>query len=143
MDIDPTKISEVIKVNYIMQAVGLSSFSFGKAAVGCLILRLLGPEQKWSRIAIWVTICMTFLLNLLNTIFTFVQCDPPRALWEPMIPKKCWDPTVQPHFALFVAAENILADVVLALLPITFLWQLNMSRRKRVNLSILLALGLL
>ena len=40
------------------------------------------------------------------------------------------------------AAENVLADFVLALLPISIIWNLNMSLKKRVNLCILLSLSL-
>jgi hypothetical protein len=41
------------------------------------------------------------------------------------------------------SAENIAADVVLALLPATIFWNLNMGLKKRINLCVLLGLGML
>lgn len=54
---------------------------------------------------------------------------------------KCHDCSVSRSY--FGAAENILADFVLALLPISIIWNLKISLKKRVNLCILLGLGLL
>jgi hypothetical protein len=39
-------------------------------------------------------------------------------------------------------AENILVDVLLAVLPSTILWKLNMTFKNRIILCILLGLGL-
>jgi hypothetical protein len=39
--------------------------------------------------------------------------------------------------------ENIFADVVLAFVPVSIIYGLNLNRQKRISLSILLTLGLL
>lgn len=159
--LQPQQVPEVAKVNYIMQVLGIFSYVTAKASVGYLILRLLPPKSRWRKWIIWSVIILTFIINSLDCIFTFLQCDPPKALWEINTPAHCWNPKVQSDFAIFVAckttkchecsvslsnfsaAENILADFVLALLPISIFWNLNMSLKKRVNLCILLGLGLL
>lgn len=75
-----------------------------KMSVALLILRLLGPSavrRKWS---LYVTICLTFVIGALACILTFVQCNPPRALWEPpsQVPgAKCWNPKIQANYATF------------------------------------------
>lgn len=163
--VTPANLPEVGKVNYMLQAWGLFSFVTGKAAVGYLILRVMGNRFVWQKWTIWAAIVLTFLLNSVNIILTFVQCDPPRALWQKDIKAKCWDPKVQGDFAFFVSgkqkcyrsaklgrrlgfandpttAENTFVDVILAVLPVTILWKLNMKFRNRIILCILLGLGL-
>lgn len=91
-----------------MQAWGLFSYVTGKAAVGYLILRVMGNRFVWQKWTIWAAIILTFLLNSVNIILTFAQCDPPRALWEKNVPAKCWDPKVQSDYAFFVAGKQTL-----------------------------------
>ncbi|ERF71197.1 hypothetical protein EPUS_06026 [Endocarpon pusillum Z07020] len=140
--VTPANLPEVGKVNYMLQAWGLFSFVTGKAAVGYLILRVMGNRFVWQKWTIWVAIVLTLVLNSVNIVLTFVQCDPSRALWQKDIKAKCWDPKVQADFAFFVSAENTFVDVVLAVLPVTILWKLNMTFRNRMILCILLGLGL-
>jgi hypothetical protein len=37
--------------------------------------------------------------------------------------------------------ENIMADVILAILPATIFWNLNVSTERRIYLSVVLGLG--
>ena len=49
------------------------------------------------------------IFNSVDCILTFVQCNPPRALWMPQLiasgEAKCWDSRVQADFAIFLAGE--------------------------------------
>lgn len=94
-NIDPQNLSLVAKNFYIMAALGTFSFGTGKISVGCLILRLLPPASVWFKRVLWITILLTGFLNGLDIVLTFVQCNPPRTLWEPNIPHSCWDASVQ------------------------------------------------
>jgi hypothetical protein len=38
-------------------------------------------------------------------------------------------------------AENIAVDIFLAIMPVTFIWSLNMAVKQRINLCFLLGLG--
>ncbi|KAF7863820.1 hypothetical protein EAF04_006785 [Stromatinia cepivora] len=142
--LDLEQTMKVAKVNYIIQVVIVFAFITGKAAVGCLVLRIMsGDSTAWRRWFVYGAIALTALINGLDCIFTYVQCSPPKALWDPSIPHTCWDPNVQSRFAIFTAAENCLADIVLALVPASIIMNLNMEMKKRVNLTILLDLGLI
>lgn len=52
---------------------------------------------------------MTLVVNSINYILIFVQCDPPRALWDHRVTGKCWDPRIQEDFALFVAGIELVS----------------------------------
>lgn len=95
----------VALLNYLMQLVAVTSFATAKASVGYLILRLLGPENVWRKRIVWFVIVFTTLVNAINIILTFAQCDPPKALWDRKVKAHCWNPNVQLYFAYFICCK--------------------------------------
>ena len=159
-EVDPENLRQVGINNYILQTFGIFAFGAGKVSVGCLILRVLPPGSVWRRWIILSTIIFVFVFDCVNVVLTFVQCSPPRALWEPEIEHTCWDVSVQTNIAYGGTGEesssiykrigadgtlafNIFVDALLAVLPSSIIWTLNLPIRKRVELCILLGLGLL
>lgn len=110
--IHPQKISETIKVKYIVEVLCVFSYATAKASVGCLILRLLPPKSRGRKWIIFSVIVLTFIVNSLNCIINFVQCDPPRALWENKIPAHCWDPKVQVGYDIFTSGKTFECNFV-------------------------------
>ncbi|KAL9120674.1 MAG: hypothetical protein Q9187_002773 [Circinaria calcarea] len=108
----PTQGRAILKINYIIQVVIVFAYTTGKAAVGFLVLRIMGPNSFYRKWLIYGIMILTFVVGSLDCIFTYVQC------------------------------ENILADVVLACVPGTIIYGLNMELKKRISLCILLGLGL-
>lgn len=107
-------------------------------------------------------------MGALCSILTFAQCSLPRVLWEGLkkVPEaKCWAPMAFSHFAIatastsasdedvrgplllklmvIVSGYNAFMDVCLAVLPVTFIYNLNMKAEKRLSLSIQLSTGVL
>lgn len=159
-------------MNFFLRAANILSFASGKAAVGVLILRLMGPIHQWQRWVVWVVIVLTAIINILNCIFNFVQCRPIQANWDQDLPHRCWPSRVQLDFAYFMSGasrnllptlnlfyfymflfyfiisfwltiigENILADMILAILPVTIFWDLQVRSRKRIYITVVLSLG--
>ncbi|CAG8953110.1 hypothetical protein HYFRA_00003307 [Hymenoscyphus fraxineus] len=139
----PDQIMNATKWSWISQPWGIFLFAPGKASVAFLILRIMGPKTVWRKWLLYFLIVMIFLVNSMGCIITFIQCDPPRALWTPGIPSTCWNPLVQARYNYFLAAWNIMTDVVLALLPTTIFWNMNMNPKKKIALCFLLGLGLI
>jgi hypothetical protein len=90
------------------QPWGIFLFAPGKASIGFFILRIMGPNAKYRKWLLYFLIAMIFIVNSIGCIITLVQCDPPRALWTPGLPAKCWKPTVQLHYNYFLAGEYLL-----------------------------------
>ncbi|KAI1848709.1 hypothetical protein JX266_005568 [Neoarthrinium moseri] len=140
--LDDEQRQEAIKWSWIAQPWAIFLFATGKASVAILTLRFIGRNTFWRKYTLYFIIVTIFIINSLGCIFTFVQCDPPRALWTAGIPAKCWDPKVQTNFNYFLAAWNIGCDIVLALLPASFISKLNLDFRRKLALCVLLGLGL-
>ncbi|KAM7200827.1 hypothetical protein V8F33_003758 [Rhypophila sp. PSN 637] len=165
----PEETLRAVKFSFLSQPWAIFLFATGKTSVALLTLRIIGGQKSanslssggkfalsintksryfWRRTALYFLIVSLFIVCSLGCIFTFVQCNPPRALWTPELlapigSGTCWDPKVQLHFNYFLASWNIMADVVLALLPATFISGLKLRLGKKIALCILLSLGLI
>ena len=99
-----SEIEYAIKITWIENPLGIMAVATAKMSVAFLILRLLGPSTVWRKWSLYVSIILTFIIGVLACILTFVQCNPPRALWEApsQVPgAKCWNPKHQADYAIF------------------------------------------
>ncbi|KAI9882289.1 MAG: hypothetical protein M1823_005967 [Watsoniomyces obsoletus] len=142
--LDPNEIPLLLKLNWIAQPIAIFAFATSKMSIAILILRVMGTSL-WRRWLLYFVIFSSFVVAAVGSVLTFVQCKPSRALWTPSLAgtAKCWNPAVQTRYAVFNGSFNGVVDVVLAILPITIFYKLNMSLRKRVGLCALLGTGLL
>ena len=104
----PENIEYVLKVDWISQPFNITSLMTGKMSVIFLLLRLLGPSSFWRKWFLYVNIVLNFVFGSLTVIFTFAQCNPPRALWEgtTKLPNaKCWNPASQLDFSIFSSSR--------------------------------------
>ncbi|PYH77001.1 integral membrane protein [Aspergillus uvarum CBS 121591] len=131
----------VVKYEWIAQTFGVLGFATSKTSVALQIRRILGPNSRRTRWLLWLIISLTCTICGIDYIFGFVQCTPPRAMWEPWIPHKCWDPRVQTAFSLFFSVWNIFIDLVLATIPMPIIWHAQLSVKQRVAACALLGLG--
>ncbi|KAH1411909.1 hypothetical protein KXV95_001126 [Aspergillus fumigatus] len=139
--LDKDAAVRALELNFILRGVHIIGYATGKASIGAFILRLIGRQNMWQKWVVWVLIIFTTLVNVLNCIFNFVQCSPVQGNWDPRVSAKCWEKRAQLKFAYFMCSENIAADAVLAIIPATFLFNMNLSLKKRINMTILLGLG--
>jgi hypothetical protein len=110
-DLTPDQQLQAVKWSWIVQPPCIFLYATGKSAVAILILRIMGPSAKYRKWLLYFFIATIFIINSLGCIFTFVQCNPPRALWDPEIPHKCWNPLVQTHFDYFVCGKFLVLSV--------------------------------
>jgi integral membrane sensor domain MASE1 len=113
------EITGALEVNFFLRAANILSFASGKAAVGSLILRLMGRFNQWQRWVVWVVIVLTAIINILNCIFNFVQCRPIKANWNPEVPHSCWPPQAQLDFAYFMSSVS--HDLICPYMHVSFL----------------------
>lgn len=142
--IPPSNIMSVLKLNWVLQPFAIMALATAKISVAFVMLRIIPRATVWPRRFLYFSILSTFLTSASVSIVTFMQCDPPRALWEFGIKgAKCWDPRVQSNYAIFTACWNSFIDITLALLPIPIIWRLKIAVRKKLGICGILGLGIL
>lgn len=102
--LSPEQISLVTKINWMSQPFAIMALATGKISVAFLILRIIG-QSTWRRGFLYFSMITCFIFCALASIFTFVQCSPPKALWTPSIKGKCWKPESQSDFSVFVGSK--------------------------------------
>ncbi|CAI6336589.1 unnamed protein product [Periconia digitata] len=139
----PEEMTEILRWSYIFQCWGIMAVAPAKVSVGLLINRLIRPFYGWRYWVMWISLALMVILSVLDSIFTYVQCNPAEALWNKSITDaKCWDPSIQANISIAHGAYSVFCDGLLAFIPVTLLWKIQMPVKRRVGLSILLGLGL-
>lgn len=142
--IAPSNILSVLKLSWVLQPFAIMALATAKISVAFVMLRIIPSTTVWARRVLYFAIVSSFLISAVASILPFVQCDPPRALWEFGVKgAKCWDPRVQNNYAIFSAGWNSFIDISLALLPIPIISKLQMRVRKKLGICGLLGLGIL
>ncbi|KAK2606307.1 hypothetical protein QQS21_003238 [Conoideocrella luteorostrata] len=142
----PQERVKAVKWTWICQPFVIMGFATGKLSVGILLYRVIGSTTFWRKWSLCFTVVSALVFSIVNVALTFAQCSPPSALWNPHLVEtgeaKCWPPSIQTNFAIFVSVWNILTDLFLALLPATFLYNLDLTLTKKLGLCVLLGLGI-
>lgn len=130
-------------LNQSSTAFNILAFSFPNVSIAILIERLLDPNVP-RRIVMYIMVWMQVLFAFVAVVLYFAQCSPVQHLWDSgRVPGTCWDPNVFFNYYYFFSAYTALVDLILAVVPITAFWQLQMKQSTRMGLCLMMALTLL
>ncbi|KAL1965503.1 hypothetical protein VTN77DRAFT_5759 [Rasamsonia byssochlamydoides] len=111
-----------------------------KASI-CLSLIRITPVVLHQRI-LWSLITASVISTLIACIVVFTTCYPMAALWDKTIPgAKCSSLEKIIALSYVVSAINIVTDWVCALMPIFILWNVQMRRKLKISVCLILGMG--
>ncbi|KAK0105449.1 hypothetical protein ONS95_004184 [Cadophora gregata] len=135
-NVPPVNFDMLLKLFYAVQLFYVVVQTLAKMSILLLYLRIF-PSQRFRLI---IKISMVFMVCH-GTAFFFVvafQCIPVRSIWDRGIAGQC----VNSQALIYAGAGfSIFEDFAIMLLPIFELKGLNLSRRKRIALGFMFALG--
>ncbi|KAL3429517.1 hypothetical protein BDV09DRAFT_190045 [Aspergillus tetrazonus] len=121
----------------------IGSFSFPNISIAILINNLLDPNPVRARLLLGMSI-MQVVFAMVSIFLVFLQCKPTAALWDHTITDAtCWDQAVFYDFSYWVSAYTTMTDIILALVPITVFWKLQMRQSTKIGVCIMMGLTLL
>ncbi|EED14894.1 conserved hypothetical protein [Talaromyces stipitatus ATCC 10500] len=124
---------------------GILSFTVPKLGVTALLIRILNPTPRFT-FFLWVFVGTIDLIIFGCVIILFAQCSPTRAVWTPEIHDlpgvRCWHPDVLANYSIGAGALSAFLDLFLALYPATVLYRLQMNRKKKIGLMVILGMGI-
>ncbi|OOQ86296.1 hypothetical protein PEBR_22866 [Penicillium brasilianum] len=135
----PSHVIDVALLCDIGEALAIMACTLGKTSFAVTLLRIV--VHRWMIYVLWFVIVTMNVVNVLAALFIFVQCKDPRHLWNPAIPSECWPSDVFTNFSLFVGAYSGAQDFVLALLPWTLVWNLQMKKKEKIGIAFAMSLG--
>ncbi|KAJ5191095.1 uncharacterized protein N7498_010080 [Penicillium cinerascens] len=136
---NPNDLINVALLCDIGESLAIMACTLGKTSFAVTLLRIV--VRRWMVALLWFVIFTMNVINVLAAVFVFVQCKDPRHLWNPAIPSKCWPDSVFTNFSLFVGAYSGAQDFVLALLPWTIVWNLQMKKKEKFGVAFAMSLG--
>lgn len=80
------------------------------------------------------------LWNISNILAAFLICRPLARNWDVTVPGICGS---QPRFYFSMGMVNIVTDIALIVLPMPYLYALQMSMRKKLMASGMLSVGIM
>ncbi len=114
--------------------------AFAKISIALLLLRF-KTTPLW-RAFLYAMIAIQVGCALTANIIQLAQCRPIAASWDPTIPGgQCWDPMIAQRSVYVLGAIAAVTDVIFALIPISFLKNLQRPFRDKVVLTFLMGLG--
>jgi hypothetical protein len=123
----------------------ITALGFLKLSIGFGLLRL--STHRWYNVAIWITMGIVVAYSIMAWFTFFLQCNPMAAYWDasldpdPINDPKCYPITLFIKFGLINTSFNIATDILFAAYPIPIILGLQMKRRTKMYLVLVLSLG--
>lgn len=163
----PPQVVEALKLNVIARSMYVISIGLGKISVALLIERIAPPGdwRKWLLRGISLSMAVTAITSI---ALYYAECNPTRALWDKKMVQdgtgKCLDPVPVNIFHLVCGGESTtpplrnwwlllngmrhagywaFLDFALAIIPVDIIWWLQISKKQKLSLCILLSMGVL
>lgn len=130
------------KLAILSQPIWAWSMAAIKVSVAGMLLRL--ERRKVVRQFLYVMIVLQVAVCIYSTIAAVIQCIPLNAAWDLLglvKDARCWSKQAIRVNSICVSSFNIVTDVILALMPVTFLRKVQIPVRERVVIAILMGLG--
>ncbi|MCJ1303484.1 hypothetical protein MMC08_006294 [Hypocenomyce scalaris] len=137
--LNPEQRVRATKINFILNPFGIMAYSLPNISVAIFINRILSL-RGWRKWGIYgIAIAQSFIAGI-SCILLFAQCSPAKFLWDPTIPAKCLPSTVITGYSYFVGSYSAFTDIVLAVVPAVTFWKLQMKRKTKVGVSLLMGM---
>ncbi|PMD64179.1 uncharacterized protein K444DRAFT_482016, partial [Hyaloscypha bicolor E] len=137
----PEETVNAIKFEFIAQTPGIVAPTLARISFAIYLLKFVGTS-KFRRWILWSVVWSQAIVNIIQLVLIFAQCEHFAALWDPSVGGKCWSRKVQVYSGYFLGALNCIHDLILTFLPLVILKDLNITRRVKVILGVLMGMSI-
>jgi hypothetical protein len=114
-----------------------------KISIALMLLKF-GHTRGW-RLFVYSIITLNFFFIAFMGVANIFNCTPVPSQWDMQgkyaMTKKCWPQTARTAVIYVPTACNVVSDIVLSLVPLTFLTKVQRPLREKFVIGCLLALG--
>ncbi|PKY01835.1 pth11-like integral membrane protein [Aspergillus campestris IBT 28561] len=136
-----TNVSQIFRILHSYTFVYAAACASTKVSILCFYIRIFTPLDRYSRYAIAFGFFLTISYPIIIWITMGNCCRPLSFYWNQFIGEKgtCIDVNT---FFLALAIINMINDFIVLLIPIPRIMKLQMTRRKKVAISAIMAVGI-
>jgi len=110
-----------------------------KISIGVFMLRIV--TRKLHAWIVYTAMSLTVLSGLIFFFVTMFQCSPINYFWDRTIPGQCINADIIIALAFLYSSFSVISDFTFAMLPIWLVMHLHMTRRNKMAVIPLLAMG--
>jgi hypothetical protein len=116
---------------------------FIKASIGIMLLRL--SVNSIHKSIVWTVLAFTEIYSLFFFFVFLFQCLPSAYFWTQLTGGEgyCMDPFIVVAVFYGYSAITCAGDWTFSILPVFLVWDLQMSKKEKVSVTMILAVGAL
>ncbi|KAF1814766.1 hypothetical protein P152DRAFT_391370 [Eremomyces bilateralis CBS 781.70] len=140
-DLSRDQIREGLKDWYFSEIFYVLNSSFLRLALAAFLLRV--AVKKVHRKFIYTLMTIQIVFNVSYLFISIFTCFPPSFFWNHLMGAKgtCIDAGINKGMTYAQASIAAATDWAFALLPVAMLWDLQMRRKKKIAVGVLMGIG--
>ncbi|KAH6721454.1 hypothetical protein DL95DRAFT_463428 [Leptodontidium sp. 2 PMI_412] len=141
-DIDPVDIPIAMRWFYWGEILYIITALLMRLSIGFFILRIMTQRNFiWT---IRITMGLITLATVMDLFYTIFQCKPIRYFWLQFsgLPGRCLPAPQVQAISIAYSAASAFADILFGVLPMCVLWNLQMNRKAKLIVGVLLCVGI-
>lgn len=130
-----------LKAWYICEVIYAPISAMVRTSVALFLHRVATETlHKW---VIWINLAIIYIISLVFTFIAIFQCNPPSYFYEQVLgkPGGCMNINVLPNAVIAHSVIGAATDLVFAALPVAMLWNVQLNKRTKVVVALLLSMG--
>ncbi|KAK3896374.1 hypothetical protein C8A05DRAFT_20632, partial [Staphylotrichum tortipilum] len=143
-DVPPLDRPTAMMFRWVGTYLYITISALTKVAIGLFLLRICSQE-RWQRITLWAVMGIVAVFNVYYVFAAIFNCSPAEYQWtsySPVPPDgECNNANLVTIPTYIAALLNVLADLILPLLPAMLVWKTKMETRKKISVYAVLVLG--
>ncbi|KAH7370002.1 hypothetical protein BKA65DRAFT_10025 [Rhexocercosporidium sp. MPI-PUGE-AT-0058] len=141
-DINPVDIPIAMRYFYWGEILYVITALLMRLSIGFFILRIM--TQRGFIWTIRITMGLITLASVMHLFYTIFQCKPIKYFWLQFsgLPGRCLPAPQVQAISIAYSAASAVADLTFGILPLCILWNLQMNRRAKFIVGVLLCVGI-
>ncbi|KAL8673204.1 MAG: hypothetical protein Q9168_002356 [Polycauliona sp. 1 TL-2023] len=136
--IDPSNISRALKLYTLAVPFGILVLALPTLAVAIVLRDLIAPTKRHTWI-LYLFPLVQIIISAVGIIVTFETCKPTSTLWSPQPNSTCFHRNRILGVSYFISVYNASVDIFLAAVPLAAFWKLQIKRKAKVVLGLVMS----
>ncbi|KAK0732949.1 hypothetical protein B0T26DRAFT_632953 [Lasiosphaeria miniovina] len=114
-----------------------------RISIVILLARIFGTTRVWFKWFLFGFMALQVVVGVLGLVFSWVSKFPIETHWNPMIvPTSQMDERINQYTSLALQFLFAISDLLYVVMPVWFVWRVQMKRNRKIGLIILLSLSI-
>ncbi|ROW01703.1 hypothetical protein VSDG_01989 [Cytospora chrysosperma] len=126
---------------YICEVLYAPASVMVRTSVAIFLLRVAStPVHRWI---IWANLGVVYIISIVFFFIVTFQCSPPRYFYDQIRGQQgsCVNLNIVPNVTIAHSAIGATSDLIFASLPIVMLWKVQLNKRTKLVIALLLSMG--